>query len=147
MPPKHVTAAALYSVGGILFVNMALIWLGGIFGAKVWGHAWPLEIIPVGVLLSSLMAALANPWMLVPAGILMGNGLLFSFYSLSGWWSLWTIFWPLEPLLVSLSIVAPFWLMRQGKRGAWLARRIGIALVGLAVVVFFLSVFFGIVLP
>ncbi len=145
--PKHVTAAALYSVGGILFVNMALIWLGGIFGVKVWGHAWPLEIIAVGVLLSSLMAALANPWMLVPSGILLGNGLMFSFYTLSGWWSLWTIFWPLEPILVGLSIVAPFWLMRQGKRGAWLARRIGIAFVGLAVVVFLFSVLFGVVLP
>ena len=42
--PKHVTAAALYSVGGIVFVNMALFWLSGIFGWKVFGHAWPLEI-------------------------------------------------------------------------------------------------------
>ena len=147
VPPKHVTAAALYSVGAIIFVNMVLIWLGGIFGVKVWGHAWPLEIIAAGILLSGLMAALANPWLLVPAGILMGNGLLFSFFTLTGWWSLWTILWPLEPLLVGVSFVAPFWLFRQGKRGAWLARRIGIALVGLAVVIFLFSVLFGIVLP
>jgi serine/threonine protein kinase len=147
VPPKHVTAAALYSVGAIIFVNMVLIWLGGIFGVKVWGHAWPLEIIAAGILLSALMAALANPWLLVPAGILMGNGLLFSFFTLTGWWSLWTILWPLEPLLVGVSIVAPFWMVRQGRRGAWLARRIGIALVGLAVVIFFFSVLFGIVLP
>jgi len=145
--PKHVTATALYSAGAIIFVNMVLIWLAGIFGVKVWGHAWPLEIIAAGVLLSGLMAALANPWLLVPAGILMGNGLLFSFFTLTGWWSLWTILWPLEPLLVGISIVAPFWLMRQGRRGSWLARRIGIAMVGLDVVIFFFSVLFGIVLP
>jgi hypothetical protein len=77
----------------------------------------------------------------------MGNGLLFSFFTLTGWWSLWTILWPLEPLLVGVSIVAPFWLMRQGRRGAWLARRIGIALLGLAVAIFFFLVLFGIVLP
>jgi serine/threonine protein kinase len=145
--PKHVTAAALYSVGAVVFVNMALIWLSGIFGAKVWVHAWPLEIIAVGVLLSALMSALANPWMLVPAGIVMGNGLLFSFFSLTGWWSLWTILWPLEPLLVGIAIVTPFWLVHQGHRGNWLVRRVGIVLIGAAVIVFLYSVLFGIVLP
>jgi hypothetical protein len=145
--PKHVVAAALYSVGAVVFVNMVLIWLGGIFGAKVWLHAWPMEIIAVGILLSALMAALAIPWMLIPAGIVLGNGLLFSFFALTGWWRLWTILWPLEPLLAGVCIVSPFWLIRQGKRAAWLARRIGIAMVGVAVVIFFFSVLFGIILP
>ena len=145
--PKHVTAATLYSVGAIVFANMALTWLGGIFGSKVWGHAWPLEILAVGVLLASLMAALANPWMLVPAGIVLGNGLLFSFFALTGWWRLWTVLWPLEPLLVGISVVAPFELVRQGYRGNWLARRIGIVMVALAVIVFLFTIFFGIVLP
>ncbi len=93
------------------------------------------------------MAALAIPWLLIPAGILMGNGLLFSYYALTGWWNLWTFLWPLEPLLVGLSIVAPFLLVRQGERGNWLARRIGLAMIGLAVIVFLFSVLFGIVLP
>jgi serine/threonine protein kinase len=144
--PKHVTAAALYAVGGIVFVNLVLLWLSGIFGSKVFGHAWPLEIVAVGVLLSALMAALALPWMLIPAGIVMGNGLLFSYIALTGWWSHWTFLWPLEPLLVGLSIVAPFLLVRQGSRGNWLARRIGITLIGLAGIIFIYSVLFGIIL-
>ncbi len=145
--PKHITAATLYSVGGIVFVNMVLLWLSGMFGWKVFGHAWALEIIAVGVLLSALMAALATPWLLIPAGILIGNGLLFSFFALTGWWKAWTFLWPLEPLLVGMSIVAPFMLVRQGRRGDWLARRIGLALIAVAVIVFFISVIFGIVLP
>jgi serine/threonine protein kinase len=145
--PKHVTAAILYSAGGIVFVNMTLLWLSGIFGWKVFGHAWPLEIIAVGSLLSALMAALANPWLLIPAGIVMGNGLVFSYYALTGWWSHWTFLWPLEPLLVGVSIVAPFLLVRQGSRGNWLARRVGLTLIGLAVIVFLFSVLFGIALP
>jgi hypothetical protein len=95
----------------------------------------------------ALMAALAIPWMLIPAGILMGNGLLFSYYALTGWWTHWTFLWPLEPLLVGLSIVAPFLLIRQGVHGNWLARRIGLAMIGLAIIIFFFSVLFGIVLP
>jgi serine/threonine protein kinase len=144
---KHVTAAVLYAVGGIVFVNLALLWLSGIFGWKVFGHAWPLEIVAVGVLLSALMAALALPFMLIPAGILMGNGLLFSYYALTGRWSQWTILWPLEPLLVGLSIVTPFLLARQGGRGKWLARRIGLVFIAVAVILFFISVLFGILLP
>jgi serine/threonine protein kinase len=145
--PKRVVPAALYAVGGIVFTNLVLIWLGGIFGVKVWEHAWPLEIVTVGLLLSALMAALATPWMLIPAGIVMGNGLLFAFYAATGWWNLWTYFWPAEPLLVGLSIIAPFLLVRQGQRGKWLARRIGIALIVLAGIIFILSVLLGIFLP
>jgi serine/threonine protein kinase len=145
--PRRVVSAALYSVGGLVFINLALIWLGGIFGVKVWNHAWPLEIVAVGVLLAALMAALANPWMLVPAGIVMTNALLFSFYAATGWWNLWKFFWPLEPVLVGLSIIVPFMLARQGHRGKWLARRIGIALIVLAGIIFSISVLFGIFLP
>ena len=145
--PKRVVAAALYSVGALVIVNMVLLWLGGIFGVKVWNHAWPLEIVAVGVLLSALMAALAIPWMLIPAGIVMANALLFTFYAMTGWWNLWTFLWPAEPLLVGLSIVAPFLLVRQGQRGNWLARRIGFALIGLAGIIFIFSVLFGIFLP
>ena len=145
--PQRVATAALASVGAIVFVNMALIWLSGIFGGKVFAHAWPLEVVAVGVLLSALLAALANPWMIIPAGIVMGNGFLFSYYALTGWWTHWTYLWPLEPLLVGASIVAPFVLVRQGKRGGWLARRTGIVLVGLAVLNFFFVVFLGIALP
>jgi serine/threonine protein kinase len=145
--PKHVTAAVLYSVGGIVFVNMVLLWLSGIFGWKVFGHAWPLEIVAVGVLLSALMAALAVPWLLIPAGILIGNGLLFSFFSLTGFWRGWTFLWPVEPLLVGCSIIAPFLLVRQGAHGNWLARRIGIVFISLSVIIFVISVLFAIVIP
>jgi serine/threonine protein kinase len=145
--PKNVVAAALYPVGGIVFVNLVLLWLSGIFGWKVFGHAWPLEIIAVGVLLSALMAALALPWMLIPAAILVGNGILFAYFALTGWWHHWTFLWPLEPLLVGLSIVAPFLLLRREQRGKWLTRRIGLAFIGLSILVFFLSVILGIILP
>jgi len=145
--PKHVTAATLYSVGGIIVVNMVLLWLSGIFGWKVFGRGWPMEIMAVGILLAALMAANANPWLLIPTGIVMGNGYLFTYYALTGWWRHWTFLWPLEPILVAVSIVAPFFLVRQGKRGKWLARRTGLVLIGLAIVIFAFSLFIGIILP
>ena len=145
--PKHVTAATLSSVGGIVFVNMTLLWLSGIFGWKVFGHGWPMEIVAIGVLLSALLAALANPWLLIPAGIVMGNGFLFSYFALTGWWHHWTFLWPLEPILVGVSIVAPFLLARLGNRGNWLARRIGIVMIALAVIIFIFSLLIEIFIP
>jgi serine/threonine protein kinase len=141
--PRHVTAAALYSVGTILAVNMIMLWVSGIFGWDVFGHTWPMELVAVGVLLAALMAALANPWMLIPAGLVMGNGFLLSYYALSGWWQHWTFLWPIEPLLVASCIVAGILLGKQDQRGRWLARRIGIFLIILAALVFIISLIIG----
>ena len=139
MKPEKVPAAALYSVGAIVVVNMIMLWASGIFGWSVFGRSWPMELVVVGVLLASLMAALPNYWILIPVGIVMGNGFIFSYYALTGWWSHWTFLWPLEPLLVGLSIVSPFLLKRMGKRGDWMARRLGIVLIVLAGISFVLS--------
>jgi serine/threonine protein kinase len=144
---KHVAASVLYAVGGLVVLNMVMLWLSGIFGWKVFAHCWPLELIAVGVLLSAMMASLATPWLLIPAGIVMGNGLLFSYFALSGWWTQWKFLWPLEPLMVGFSIIAPFLLRRQEARGEWLARRVGIVLVVLAVAVIVFSLLVGIVIP
>jgi serine/threonine protein kinase len=143
--PKHITAAVLYSVGGIVLLNLTMLWLSGIFGWKVFAHCWPLEIVAAGVLLASLMAALATPWLLIPAGILFGNGLIFSYFALTGWWNQWTYLWPLEPLLVGLSIIAPFIVNRREQEGRWLARRIGIAMVAVSIILIILSLLIGIV--
>ncbi len=144
---KHITASVLYSVGGIAALNMVMLWLSGIFGWKVYTHCWPLEIIAVGVLLASLMASLATPWLLIPTGIVLGNGLLFSYYALSGWWTHWKVLWPLEPLLVGASIIAPFILVRKGILSSWLARRIGVVMVVASVLVIVFSLLVGIVIP
>ena len=47
--PKHITAAVLYSVGGIVLLNITMLWLSGIFGWKVFAHCWPLEIVAAQV--------------------------------------------------------------------------------------------------
>jgi serine/threonine protein kinase len=144
--PKHVTASVLYSVGGIVGLNMLMIWLSGIFGWKVYGHCWPLELVAVGVLLSALMASLPSPWLIIPAGIVLGNGVVFSYYSLTGWWNQWTYLWPLEPILVIVSIIAPFLMTRLGKRGNWLARRVGIVLIAFSTILIGFSLLVGIIL-
>jgi serine/threonine protein kinase len=142
--PRNVRRAVLSSVAGIVFANMLMLWLSGIFGWKVFGHTWPMELVVVGILLVALMTSLPNSWLLIPGGIVLGNGFLFSYFALSSRWPDWTFLWPLEPLLIAVSIIAPFILNRRGAAGRWVTRRFGIILLVLSVVVFFMSLFIGI---
>jgi hypothetical protein len=53
-------------------------------------------------------------WMLIPTGIILGNGMIFSYFALTNWWDHWLFMWPLEPLLV----VGTVWLtVRLAGRG------------------------------
>jgi len=63
---------------------------------------------------------------------------------MGGKWQNWTFLWPLEPLLVSGSIIAPFLLNRRGTGGLWLTRRSGKILLILAGIVFIVSLAVGI---
>jgi serine/threonine protein kinase len=135
----NVQGAVLWSVAGIIIANMLMLWLSGIFGWKVFGNIWPLELVVVGALLIALMSALPSVWLLIPGGIVLGNGFLFLYYAFSGYWQNWTFLWPLEPILVAGSIIAPFLLNHRGQVGLWLTRRIGNVLLILSWIVFFVS--------
>jgi serine/threonine protein kinase len=142
--PHNVTRAVLYSVAGIVIANMLMLWVSGIFGWKVFGRVWPMELVVVGVLLVALMASLPSSWLLIPGGIVLGNGFLLSYFALSGKWQNWTFLWPLEPLLVAGCVIAPFLLNRRGASGLWLTRRSGNILLILSGIVFIVSLGFGI---
>ena len=143
--PQNVRKAVLLSVAGIILANILMLWVGGIFGWRIYGHLWPMELVVLGGLLLALMAALPSFWLLIPGGIVLGNGFLFSYFSFTGMWSHWAILWPLEPLLVAVSIIAPFLLKQRGTAGLWLTRRIGQTLLILAWSVFIVSLFIGII--
>ncbi|MFH2104219.1 MAG: protein kinase [Chloroflexota bacterium] len=144
--PKNVSQAVFGSIAAIIFANMIMLWASGVFGWDVFGRTWPLELIVGGSLLIALMTALAEPWLLIPGGIVVGNGFLFAYFALSGWWEHWAILWPLEPLLVGASILAPFWLTGRGLHGRRLTRQIGAVILVLAGVVFILSMGIAIIL-
>jgi serine/threonine protein kinase len=143
---RNVRGAVLASVAGIVIANMLMLWVSGIFGWKVFAHLWPMELVVIGVLLVALMISLPSSWLLIPGGIVLGNGFMFSYFALSGKWQNWTFLWPLEPLLVAGSIIAPFLLNRRGTGGLWLTRRSGNILLILSGIVFVASMMVGILI-
>jgi len=141
--PLNMGRAVGYSIAAMVFGNIVMLWASGVFGWAVFRRSWPMELVLASVLLAAIMSVLANPWLLIPTGILLGNGFLFVYFSLTGIWSQWTLLWPLEPILIGVSIVSPFLLQNQVDRGRWLARRIGTIFIFLAAFLFIFSMITG----
>jgi hypothetical protein len=81
---------------------------------------------------------MASIWMLIPTGLVLGNGLIFSYYALTGYWEHWAFLWPLEPLLFIGTIALTIWLAGRGDRAdtsRLLARALGLAAIALATLV------------
>jgi serine/threonine protein kinase len=119
--------------------NMVLLWASGVFGWTVFGYAWPSELILVGLLFFLLMVESSGPWLLIPGGMLMGNGLLLTYYALTGRWEDWALLWPLEPMIVAGSIITPFWLVKQSDGGRAFVRWFGSGVMLAAGITFFIS--------
>ncbi len=93
--------------------------------ATIYGRGWPMELLLVGILAALLMSATQSLWLLIPVGVLIGNGVLFSYYSLTGFWFHWAFLWPLEPLLVAGVVFGTLWLIRNAKKYPGLGRPLG----------------------
>lgn len=122
---KHGSRGVLSWITILVLGNMLLLWASGVYGWDILGQSWPMELVLTGVLFFILMLENSYIWLIIPGGILVGNGLVLSYYTLSGSWEDWAIFWPLEPLIMAASIVAPFWLSKQPVRGGSFMRWIG----------------------
>jgi tRNA A-37 threonylcarbamoyl transferase component Bud32 len=113
----------------------------------IFGRGWPFELLLVGLLLAGVMDFTGSIWLLIPAGILLGNGVLFSFYSITTAWPLWALLWPLEPLLVGGVIWYTIRLAGDEERASQVARdvaqRVRRPMTVLAVVVAVLGLFLG----
>jgi serine/threonine protein kinase len=100
--PRPGRDAILNAIGQLVGFNLLAVMVGLVTG---WwgtlGRGWPVELLLVGLLLGAIMGTTGSIWLLIPAGIVLGNGFLFSFYALTGAWRWWAFLWPLEPLLIA----------------------------------------------
>ena len=107
----------------LIMVNLMAVMIGLVTGRwGVYGRGWPMELLLIGLLLTETMAVSGDIWTLIPAAILLGNGYLFSFYTITGLWGLWAVLWPLEPMLVIGTIWFAMYMAGKGKRAARFSR-------------------------
>jgi hypothetical protein len=90
-------------VGIILLFNMLVIMLSGRSGSQ-WFYArgWPMQLMLMAIPFYLIMINRRNFWVLIPAGLLFGEGVLLGYYAFSGRWEDWSFLWPLQVFLVML---------------------------------------------
>jgi serine/threonine protein kinase len=132
-PEMNIAKIMLIGIGLLIIANLGAVWLTIITGrGEIYGKGWPMELILVGIFFSLVMTATDSLELLIPAGIIISQGMLLSYYSLTGNWWHWVFLWPLEPILVLGTIFGTIWLYRRRDRYPRLAQSLGYALVTLA---------------
>ena len=142
----------LGAVGLLVFANLMAVWLSGALDRwDLFVRIWPMELLLTSVLLGAVMIIARSIWMLIPVGLLWGNGLLFSYYSLTGNWAHWSALWPLEPLLIAGTVWLAIRLARHSTQPDLWARRLGVALgvvaISWSVIIGFLAVIVTVLQP
>ena len=97
--------AILNGAGLMLLFNLLVIMFSGRQG-PVWffEQGWPVELLLVAIFFFQLMIARRNIWLFIPAGLLFGEAILMSYYSISNNWDDWAFLWPLQ-LFVIMAVV------------------------------------------
>jgi hypothetical protein len=124
--PPGMTKAILAALGIVAAGNLAAVWVAGLTGKwTIFVFGWPVELFLTGLGLCVVMTTLRSIWMLIPVGLLLGNGVIFSYCSLTGNWRHWAFLWPLELLLIAGTILLTVRLARRMEYSRRLSRAMG----------------------
>ncbi len=142
--------AALLGVGMLAFVNMVGFTIAALTGWwDIFAKGWPLELFLAAAGLCGLMNASGSPWMMIPIGILLGNGGIFLYCSFTDNWHHWVFLWVFEMWTIVGAVAAAIWLHRQRDRARRISRSVALAVgaiaLALSLMTGYLSVFSAVV--
>ena len=110
--PRAMLPAGVALIG----YNVVVAMLGLISGN--WGlyqRGWTVEILLICLGLIAILEFTEAPAMAIPIVLILGNGVLLSYTSVTSWWTHWSFLWPLEVILIGSSLLLAFWLGGNGK--------------------------------
>jgi serine/threonine-protein kinase len=142
--------AALLAVGMMAFVNMVGFTVAALTGWwDIFAKGWPMEFFLTATGLCALMNASGSAWMLIPIGILLGNGGIFLYCSFTDNWRHWIFLWVFEIWTVVGAIAAAIWLNRREDPTRRLNRTIALVIgaiaFALSLIIGYLSVILAII--
>ncbi len=116
----QIVRTILSAISLVLISNMALVWISIVSGNwAMYDPGWPLQLCMISMVLCMLMNTSGSIWLLIPTSIVLGNGMIFSYFAFTNHWNHWAFAWPLEPLL----IISAVWLtVRLAGRGDYSRR-------------------------
>lgn len=97
--------AIVNGIGFIIIGNLLLTMISGTRGiSHFFSVGWPVELFLMSGILLYMMATIKTIWLFIPAGIVIGNAFLMSYYTITGNWEHWGFLWPIE-VLIPLGVV------------------------------------------
>jgi len=106
LAPGRRGLSGLFIPGVPILTTGAILFFASVFDAwGSWAQLWPLEVLALalGFLLAAIFMRVI--WLLIPAIIIGGNGLVMLFCALTGWWGTWAVLWTIEPFSVGLALL------------------------------------------
>jgi len=105
--PIKPVSAVFASLVVITAVNLMAAIVGTITNTNIFAYGWAFEIFLIAGLLALIGWGTQSPWLLIPAIIIFGNGVLLAYSSITGRWDDWSFLWMFVPLIVGLAIYLP----------------------------------------
>jgi hypothetical protein len=107
----------------VIVGNLFAVWVAGMTNAwEIYEGGWPMELCLVGFGLCMIMHASGAIWLLTPAGLLLGNSVIFTYFSFTNDWDAWAVVWPVEVFLVLAVVWLPVLLSGRGETTRRIAR-------------------------
>jgi hypothetical protein len=90
------------AVGLVLLVNLWAVIVAGVTGRwTIYDNGWVAELFLVTIGLSMILAYTNAPWLVVPTGIILGNGMILTYCTFTGNWEHWVFLWIPELALIA----------------------------------------------
>jgi serine/threonine protein kinase len=107
-PPRRLSVWRSIMNGALLITlfNLVIIMFSGRNGpGGFFEQGWPVELLLLAMFFFKLMISRENIWLFIPGGLLFGEAVLMSYYSVTNNWDAWAFLWPLQIFV----IVAVLW--------------------------------------
>jgi hypothetical protein len=118
---------ALLIPGLPILVSGGLLLFSSVFDAwATWAWSWPAIVLALGLGFGFAALWTRALGLLIPAVLILVNGLVFQFCAVTGWWSGWAFFWTLEPLALGAALL--LFNLKHRKRGLVITGAILIAI-------------------
>jgi serine/threonine protein kinase len=121
-----VAKAILNAVMVFITVNLIASFIASLTSYDtVFGKGWPWEFFLTSWGLCIIMVGSGSIWMLIPVGIMLGNGLINGYCALTNDWDSWEFLWPLELLLLIGTVWLAIWLAGRDDYTRQVSRSLG----------------------
>jgi len=117
-------AMGLLIIGNLIMVTMAAPtdhW-------QIFEQGWPIEIFLLSWGLCIIMYITSSIWMLIPIGLVLGNGMMLAYCWFTNNWEQWSFLWLYEMWIVAVSVFAPIWLAKNKTLSRVLSRLLALSL-------------------